>query len=120
MTLYGVLNSLNLIWSNNEADWNAALWLSISSALALSLVDGVFVMPYTEVWLAILIGVALNGFGAQRPPSRLTIYAFRIISIPIILLFLYALATGSETLGNAQSDSVSVSHPRFWSHGWIP
>jgi len=120
MVLYGVLKSLRLIRLDNEADLKAALWLSITSALILSLVDGVFFMPYTEVCLAILIGIALNEFGVKMPPQRSTIYACRAMSIPIVFLFIYVLVAGVGTLGDAKFDSVSRSQPRFWSHGWIP
>jgi len=54
----GMLRGMNKIRSNTNA-LDAALWIALLASLTLAQVDGVFAMPYTEGWLAIITGLAV-------------------------------------------------------------
>jgi hypothetical protein len=103
---------------------DAALWVSILGALILAQVDGVFVMPYTETWLAILIAICLyrwKGVVKINFPQYLFIAIF---SVPVVLVLGGVLALEAPNITTIQDAYLQVHpvglKPRFWSQGWIP
>lgn len=109
--------------ADNEVD--AGLWLAIVSALVLAQVDGVFVMPYTETWLALLIGVALAlaHSGKFSAPSRLQRLIFTLFCIAVLTVLGHVLVGEIPEILSGSSGQVSQQHsgdrPRFWSQGWL-
>lgn len=125
IAVWGMLHGLRFVRSEKGQPLDAALWMSILGALALAQVDGVFVMPYTETWLAILIGLAMARW--SRPStaeSRWQTYSLRILSIAVILILGNVLINEVPTLAQ-DSEAHMEKHgtgytPRFWMQGWIP
>lgn len=108
---------------------DAALWISISGSLILAQVDGVFVMPYTETWLAIIIGLALARW--QRPvkltnsgqiTSRINIQRASMLFLTIIAtgVIAYVLVQEAPFIGDINQQLPNSYAPRFWAHGFIP
>ncbi len=92
-----------------------------------SMVDGVIVVPYTQVWLAFTAGWALGvyfrGFDQPVIVSRL----MHLGSQTLALLTLGALLTGTypEIFNRAEVTKTFVDSgiqpvPRYWAAGWIP
>lgn len=120
----GMLHGLQVIRSNAGEHIDAALWMSILGALALAQVDGVFVMPYTETWLAIIVGLALSRWAKTHYESRWQTYFLRVLAISVIFIFGNVLINEVPTLiedSKAHMEKHGTgSTPRFWMQGWIP
>lgn len=105
----------------NEVD--AGLWLAIVGAMVLAQVDGVFVMPYSETWLALLLGLALARCGDVLTTSRLQRLACAIFCIPVLIVLGKVLIGEVPAIFLGSNDQVSQQHsgdrPRFWSQGWL-
>lgn len=125
LAVWGMLHGLRFVRSEKGQPLDAALWMSILGALALAQVDGVFVMPYTETWLTILIGLAMARWSRpSTPESRWQTYSLRILAIPVILILGNVLINEVPTLAQ-DSEAHMEKHgtgytPRFWMQGWIP
>lgn len=105
---------------------SAALWLAILGALLLAQVDGVFVMPYTETWLAILVGLALSMCSPLKLHQRCYFQraTFTLLAVPVLLVTWHVMFVELPTLPD-DSDLHMAKHntgwtPRFWLQGWIP
>lgn len=120
----GMLHGLKVIRSNAGEHIDAALWMSILGALALAQVDGVFVMPYTETWLAIIVGLALSRWAKTHYESRWQTYFLRTLAISVIFIFGNVLINEVPTLiedSKAHMEKHGTGFtPRFWMQGWIP
>ena len=121
----GMFHGLRFVRSKEGQPLDAALWMSILGALALAQVDGVFVMPYTETWLAILIGLAVARWSKpSTEESRVQTYSLRILAIPVILILGNVLINEVPTLAEdsaAHMEKHGTGYtPRFWMQGWIP
>lgn len=125
IAVWGMFHGLRFVRSEKGQPLDAALWMSILGALALAQVDGVFVMPYTETWLAILIGLAMARWSKpSTAESRWQTYSLRILTIPVILILGNVLINEVPTLAQ-DSEAHMEKHgtgytPRFWMQGWIP
>lgn len=120
---WGVIHGALHLRRSSADHYAAALWLAIVGALVLAQVDGVFVMPYTETWLAILIGLALAQYStpAQPPLQR---YATVLLALPVIVIVSQILLNEVPRLAE-DSHAHRTEHnsgytPRFWQQGWIP
>lgn len=104
------------------------LTASLLAASVQSMVDGVIVIPYTQVWLALVAGWALGVYAREIvqavPASRLI-----CVGIPALtLLALAALLNGvyPEIFNRAEATKAFVDAgnqlvpPRYWAVGWIP
>lgn len=129
IAVWGMLHGLRCVRSTAGEPVDAALWLSILGALALAQVDGVFVMPYTETWLAILIGLAIARWSHTQavhktPENRWQTCSMRLLAVPVILVLGNVLINEVPTL--AQDSQAHIEKhgthytPRFWIQGWIP
>ncbi len=104
------------------------LTASLLAAGVQSMVDGVIVIPYTQVWLALIAGWALGVYArgtAQIVPASRVIP----VGIPVLtLLALAALLNGvyPEIFNRAEATKAFVDAgnqlvpPRYWAVGWIP
>ncbi|WP_256669887.1 O-antigen ligase [Pseudomonas sp. OIL-1] len=122
--VWGMWFGLSRLRQGEVDNISAALWLSIAGALILAQVDGVFVMPYTETWLAILIGLAIAKWSNPKPtPSAQRVF-FRVLAIPVILILGNVLINEAPTVPEDSEAHMSKHHtgwtPRFWAQGWIP
>jgi O-antigen ligase len=125
--LLGMWLGLNRIRSTpNYLD--AALWLALMASLILAQVDGVFVMPYTEGWLAILAGLALARWQGS---VETTAAVFSLRRTMFLMLLLLAIAVIGrilvvdvpqlhDTSRKFYQEHNIGSPPRFWDQGWIP
>lgn len=100
-------------------------WLAILGALLLAQVDGVFVMPYTETWLALLIGLMLGRWGKSYPAlfkSQRVVRSLRLgLLLPPLLIFTPLLIYEAPTLPQELEAHWWADHaPRFWIEGRIP
>lgn len=135
LAIWGMLHGIRFLRNSPHAQpVDAALWLSIGGALAVAQVDGVFVMPYTEIWLAILIGLALARWQHQQPVAvshssirsaeRLQNYSYRTLAIAVLLILGNVLVNEVPTLPEDSQYHMETQHtgftPRFWLQGWIP
>src|SRR5699024_1175576 len=93
LATWGIWHGLKYVRSNSSQPLDAALWLSIIGALILAQVDGVFVMPYTETWLAIIVGVAMARWrdSSASVTHKTQIVAIRLLALPVIAVFGYVL-----------------------------
>lgn len=135
LAFLGMWHGLRILRSTHAEPIDAALWLSIGGALAVAQVDGVFVMPYTETWLAILIGLALARWSApssqttslqQNMPicQMLPVLSYKVSALAVIVILGNVLINEVPTLPQ-DSEAHMEKHgtgyvPRFWLQGWIP
>lgn len=121
---WGLLHGARCLRQASANELDAGLWVAIVGALVLAQVDGVFVMPYTETWLALLIGLALARWSKPATPSRTQRLACAIIAIPVLLILGKVLISEAPTLPQTADAYMAQHHtgwtPRFWSQGWIP
>ncbi|WP_413970764.1 O-antigen ligase family protein [Stutzerimonas stutzeri] len=121
---WGLLHGAHCLRQVSANELDAGLWVAIVGALVLAQVDGVFVMPYTETWLALLIGLALARWSKPATPSRIQRIACAIIAIPVLWVLGKVLISEVPTLPQTVDAYMTQHHtgwtPRFWSQGWIP
>lgn len=109
---------------------DAALWLSIGTALVMAQFEGVLNAPYTQMWLTILIAIALARWMPQHEqPSdghlpKLQAYTWRLLAIPVfvisVIVLIYEVPTLAED-SQAHMEKHGTGHtPRYWMQGWIP
>lgn len=120
---WGVIRGVVFL-RRSQADFlDAGLWAAIVGALVLAQVDGVFVMPYTETWLAILIGLALARWGATVPALPVQRVFCLMLAVPVVMVLGSVLARDVPTI--PLRESAYLKHygpdwaPRFWQQGWI-
>src|SRR5690554_8054549 len=115
---WGSIHGLKHLRRQQAEPLDAALWLSIIGALVLAQVDGVFVMPYTETWLAILIGLALARWSGPGPAPKVQRWFFRALAVPVVLILGSVLINEVPTLPQDSEAHMAKHHtgwtPRFW------
>lgn len=121
---WGLLHGARCLRQVSASELDAGLWTAIVGALVLAQVDGVFVMPYTETWLALLVGLALARWSKPPMPSRIQRLACAIIAIPVLLILGKVLISEAPSVPQTADAYMSQHHtgwaPRFWLQGWIP
>jgi len=121
---WGLLHGARCLRQASANELDAGLWVAIVGALVLAQVDGVFVMPYTETWLALLIGLALARWTSPMPAKASQRIALGILAIPVVLVLGQVLVKEVPTLPQNQETYMKEHHtgwtPRFWLQGWIP
>lgn len=100
------------------------LWVSIVAALLLAQVDGVFAMPYSEGWLAILVGMALGRWAEPVAAGGYQPSLFRLFAVltagVIGWVLLFDVPSLQQAMQNFYESNQIGSPPRLWSQGWIP
>lgn len=104
------------------------LTASLLAASVQSMVDGVIVIPYTQVWLVLISGWALGVHFREKVqivsasrPIRLVVPTFSLVALVALLNGVYP-----ETLNRAEATKAFVDAgnqlvpPRYWAVGWIP
>jgi len=120
----GVLAGIFVLCDKNNDYEDVGLWVALVGGVVLAQVDGVFVMPYTEMWLALLAGIS---FFRWSEPSATTVgqrLALGFTSIPVVLILGVVLLKEVPVLHATEAaylkeNSIGLA-PRFWEQGWIP
>lgn len=130
LTLYGLSRTGSLIRkqasSLDQADlMRLCLFGSLVGALTQSMVDGIIVMPYSQLWLALVVGWLLG----MRPSPVATLASGitnRLCLLPLILasgLLLFTIARDAPTNAVREhqflEDHPGRLLPRFWMQGVI-
>lgn len=122
--LWGMIFGISRLRHGEIDNTSAALWLAIAGALVLAQVDGVFVMPYSETWLAILVGLALARWSAPGKTPLIQLVFFRVMAVPVVLIIGSILINEVPSLSQDSEAHMTKHHtgwtPRFWGQGWIP
>lgn len=102
-----------------EASIRWCMLFSLSSAFVQSMVDGVLVMPYPQIWLSILIGWAFTKFHVPVNGNQLEVPLWIpksfFFSAVLFLLFLAGISY-QDLLG---APELCPGAPRFWCDGRI-
>nr|WP_170827711.1 MULTISPECIES: O-antigen ligase family protein [Pseudomonas] len=122
---WGVYQGRLALLSVKSCSIDGGLWAAIVGALLLAQVDGVFVMPYAQGWLIILIGLAVARWTAIVEVPRFYSMGLRFLALSVILIFGHTLIFEVPNLDVTQeaargSFGAGLSRPRFWVQGWIP
>lgn len=120
---WGMFSGLKHVRRKKSTALDATLWLSILNALVLAQVDGVFVMPYTATWLAILIGLAWARWSSNYVvENRFAIVTIKFAAVIVFAIFIHVLiiATPSYLQFNKTEVQQNGFSPRFWARGFIP
>lgn len=103
---------------------DAGLFSALTGALVLAQVDGVFVMPYVETWLAILAGLSLARYEKFKSVGAKIKGVIFMLSIFVVVWLAYILVVDAPSLLEAEKnymkEHVGGWFPRFWEQGWIP
>ena len=102
------------------------LFAALVGALTQSMVDGVIVMPNSQVWLALVVGwlMALHVRRAPEPPALpLAAGAWRMTSVLAVGLLVYVVIRDVPHLEHARQVYLDGRgdhlQPRFWAQGVI-
>ncbi|EPL8824166.1 O-antigen ligase family protein [Pseudomonas aeruginosa] len=101
---------------------DAGLWLALVSVLVQ--VDGVFVMPFTQTVLALLVGIAMARWSKPVAPSPAQRWLCRGLAVVVIVVLGRVLLLEVPGLTAAEERYLEIhgggEAPRFWIQGWIP
>lgn len=123
----GMWRGANII--RNKTDiLDAALWMALLGSLTLAQVDGVFAMPYTEGWLAVIAGLALARWRSPASPAAMALpmqHAIFSILLMVAMAIIASILIMDVPLLHETSIRFYKEHnigspPRFWDQGWIP
>lgn len=110
--------------------FRVALVAAALAAALHALLDGLFVMPLSQVMMALLIGWALGLHGAhvpgavrpqQAPGARLVLQGGLLVAVAVVAWGVTPEATRLETRQQAYIQSVPMRNlwPRYWQQGYI-
>jgi len=124
LAVWGGVHAVASLRRSTASDLDAGLWAAIVGALVLAQVDGVFVMPYTETWLVLLIGLGLARWSSPKLVTPVQRMACVIVAVPAVLILVQVLIKEVPELplgkGTYLPQNLTVVKPRFWTYGWIP
>jgi O-antigen ligase len=132
--VFGVQRLLARLRQQQHASSNlllVCLAASLLAAGAQSMVDGVIVMPYTQIWLALVVGWAVGVYFRDVAVSASIVPDSRMVFLvmPVLSLFALALLLNGifpEVLYRAQATQAFLEEgnnaipPRYWLVGRIP
>ena len=96
------------------------LLASFIASLVHAMFDGSLVMPYTQIWLSILIGWAWGGRGAKGPSQRLLLRALSVFVSAFLLFVLIRDVPEIIQRNSVENRPVCWREaPRFWYNGII-
>lgn len=125
--MVGMLRGVSMV-RNNTSVLDVSLWMALLAALTLAQVDGVFAMPYTEGWLAVIAGLARARWKSPVGAVSMACSIRRAI-FSMLLLFATAIIARILIVDVPLLHEASMkfyeehnigSPPRFWDQGWIP
>lgn len=124
LCLIGVFGIWGFFRRNSVKFSDAGLAAAIIGALILAQVDGVFVMPYTETWCALALGLLINRFNGVEVLSGVVHRAsFRIFAIVAVVALLTVLIRDAPHVPESRVIYAETKNdyfkPRFWSQGWV-
>ena len=121
---WGMISALKYIRKPQSELLDVVLWVGLLNALVLAQVDGVFVMPYTQTWLAIMIGVAwarMSSFtNVISVEGTIGFKVMAILALVICLKIVFVAMPKYLQMNSYSVDQKSDFAPRFWSEGFIP
>nr|WP_288454948.1 O-antigen ligase family protein [uncultured Pseudomonas sp.] len=125
VVLRGMWCGASRIRRNESAEpLDLALWSGLFAALILAQVDGVFVMPYSEGWMAVLAGLALSRWSEETETIKWWWGGVKTFGLLALLVVLYQLFVDVPDLKRMQMQFYETnsigSPPRLWGQGWIP
>ncbi len=127
----GLLATLRVVRHNAQSHQpvdllRICLFASLIGALAQSMVDGVIVMPYSQLWLCIVVGWLLAIHERRDAPQPMSPVLGRLwlASMAASVIFLgYVVVRDVPRLADNQAqfqrDFGGILSPRFWSQGVI-
>ena len=122
--IWGIVRGAGFLRHSSTSGLDSGVWAAIIGALVLAQVDGVFVMPYCETWLVVLIGIALGRYLQVFPELLCQKIFFILISISAVLVLGQTLLKEVPGLPQEEAKFIHESRagwkPRFWEQGWIP
>ncbi|MCF7545716.1 O-antigen ligase family protein [Pseudomonas petrae] len=102
------------------------LFASLIGALAQSMVDGVIVMPYSQLWLAIVVGwlIGIHEFSTEPPAARAIAQKGWVAILTLAVAYLGYIAVRDAPNLEAREQAYIQEHggrfqPRFWMQGVI-
>lgn len=113
---------------------DATLWLAFVIYLVIVQFDGVST-PYTHLWLAVLVGIALQRWAPVQPTTQpapaksyfewfkpLWIWRFFafLVAFTCLSVLVYELPKLAEQAKAHAENYHPDLNPRFWTQGWIP
>lgn len=128
---YGLLATVKLIRkktaSNEPVDLlRICLLASLTGALAQSMVDGVIVMPYSQLWLALVVGwlMGIHEWSARPAPSGPVMpWGWMAVVMLAVGFLSYVVIRDFPQLGEREDqyahDFGGNLQPRFWQQGVI-
>jgi len=119
---WGLLVGIKRIRSQDSSALDAGLWLSLTSTWILAQVDGVFVMPYTQTWLAVIAGLAAARwcqFSTPTPALRLLANGFAIAALAILAPVLIKEVPAFIDKSQPPAEHHIGVGQRFWMKGLI-
>lgn len=127
LAVSGMLRALLIVRSSRAEPLDAALWLAIGTALVMAQFEGVFNAPYTQMWLAIIIAIALARWlpvTVEVSVNNYQLYTWRVLAVVCFIITATVLVTEVPTLPQ-DSEAHMEKHgtgwvPRYWLQGWIP
>lgn len=123
LMVWGVFFAVRLLRYRPASEMDAALWGALIGVLVLAQVDGVFVMPYTQIWMAMMVALALARWSSCQiiTGGQSCLIMFAVLLVVIILGHVLIVdALDSPELSRRFFDLYGyASRPRFWSQGWI-
>lgn len=107
---------------------NVALLSSLTGAAAQAMVDGVMVMPISQILIVLLGGWAWGSAQKEKllsKKSTLIVRTWALMSLTVLLVCVWPEIIGLEErlrahLSTYPLGSTPTLLPRFWIHGWIP
>lgn len=121
----GFLKGLKFIRnSQRSTPLDMAIWIALMSGVILGQVDGVFVMPYSEMWFAIVAGLGVGRWSEGYSESIFIKYTHILLTSCAVVILLCVLIFDVPYLYTSQVGFWEFykigSPPRFWDQGWIP
>ena len=102
------------------------LFAALVGALMQSMVDGVIVMPISQLWLAWVVGWLMALHIRERPPAGVLPLAgslWNVTSVLAVGLLIFVVVRDVPHIAQAQQRYVGDTHnhlqPRFWAQGVI-
>lgn len=123
LTGWGVFCAARFLRHQPAFEMDAALWAALVGGLVLAQVDGVFVMPYTQTWMAMVVALALARWSSCQPLVGQQSYLMMSAAVMVVGILGHVLITDAldlpEIIQRFFERNTSAVLPRFWSQGWI-